>query len=315
MRRLYFHPERGWGRSAEGAVVRLDCDLRRNPRNEIYVRSPEGGWSAHPSPASLPARQRGWSWTVRREHANGRDYLAFRGAALVDAGLIAGPLQGLELHAPGGKPLANALNAGEEFWLLAPDAKAFADRLRKAGGEIRREATRPAPAFSRLERLVAEAERLLAADERALQAAAGGDLTVITEFEGRGPKLRELVESGRQAVREMIAELERVEKAGSGDVAGAVRAGEQAAAKLDGLERALVARGRAEAQMQAISSGHERPDAVERDIALSIILRELQRLWEAEGLDVTVDGDALAVDLPEGKLRIGRRPQIEPQGD
>jgi len=316
MRRLYFSSERGWSPDPAAAMVRIDCDLRSSSRNSIYQRGAGGDWRLCQEPEQLSALHRGWVWRVRQAGSGSARFLAFRGIAFVDSALIAGPLAGLELHAPGGSPLANPLNAGEEFWLDPQAAKLFAARIRAAGGEINREQDRsPLPSIGRLEQASGQIRSLLVADDAAFGKAQRGDLTVVPEFEARGPRLRGLVETARESARVLTEQIETASSALAPDqLDAAIRLGEQVKLTLTDCERALIARRRIEDQMtklqKAAPRSIRRSDA-EIDIPLRIMLRDLEESWTGLGFDCELQGDRLTVDLDSGRMTVAREPHFD----
>lgn len=300
--RLYLHPQRGWNTEPEGALLRLDAQMRSRTaaeaRNLVLRPDGQGGWAAVSEETSLSPRERGLVWYGWQTMAEGQPYLAFKGVRVLDSAVAEQLLKDLTIRDEDGNVLDDPAAAGHIWLLSVDDAREFHQRVKAAGGEVHRGDPLPQAALSAADSIDAAQASMdvhTSEDATTLAEARAGDFSGQAAFERR----HESVDALMQRARKAHAECERALRPMS--LPGRSVAEQAEAATL---------RGRAVAALERCGVAHEQREAAEREMAVLaarasgrlatpeipsarlLMFRELGRIAREQGLE--------SQDLPEG---------------
>lgn len=313
-RKLFLNADGHWSTEAKDPVLRLDSELRLQPRvsNRVY-RYTERGWELIEDRDTLSAQEKGLFFWASPAPRGSKQLVAFEGVCFVDRELLAGPLRGLSPLDDAGEPIADPLNCGCRFLLSADDARRFAAAIQAAGGKIERGAATDLDQLAvALEQREADLQRLAASleiDLDFLDAASRGDFSGQIDFDQRGRDFRD--QSGELSGQVKALQL-RIKGTAEAERDSNVRArlleldrrAEQLSASVEELRQG---RSRAEAllarALQSADGPGGRP-APMAPVARQLLLRDLAGLARDQGLEVDEEGGTLSIHLLEGKLVI-----------
>lgn len=212
-KRSFFHPLHGWTDSPDGAVIRIESQVRweahARPEVAIYRKDADNSWSVVlDDDVDIRGVDRGLYWQSWKTSLQGRRFLAFRGLRPIDDAL-ASLLDGLAPHSFDGDKLTSPLDCGYLFLLSDHDAREFSRRvIRDQGGKIELvspTAGRAEQLLRRLRRLLSEIEEMREIDAETVARCRENDFSTVAAFQERTALLR----ARFQQVIDIAAEVER----------------------------------------------------------------------------------------------------------